>query len=951
MTSLLITQYSSDVMIFLVDAAVRSIVLALLAALVLAGLRVRQVTVYLTVWTGVLYAASAMPLLAWIMPAISLRVPVHLIAASTPNLTSGQIRGQEERAAAECERRSGRCPSPEPTWYPLGTAPARGQSVVDGRLSGARASVRTGKGPRSTTGALAASQVGGKDGAAGKLLQLAPKLAMEVRSALARLPRIASPARILAIYILGLAFLLGRLITGFFLARRLRRSFRRVNDPRAWQWVERDAGTMGLKRAPSLAESGAVKVPLTVGVFHPVIVIPSGWREWPSAKLAAVIAHEVSHVRRNDSRTRAAALVYRCFFWFSPLGWWLERRLADLAEQASDEAAIRAGAEPTEYAQVLMSFFDISTRQGRVSLHGVSMARGLRARKRIEQVLAAGGALPAAMKTPILVLLALCALPIVWLTAATRPVLVAGFDSIASKPVTQNFAHLHLLPPVPAGPKISPLARAAASELPLLAPTAPLKGSSFPDEKTGMQQTRPQAATQGDSSGFYPWLKSPIAYIATEEERPAFRRLTTDEGREQFIEQFWERPQKASRQGMETPYKKWLSEEVPYIITDAERATFKKFATDVEREAFIEYFWERRNPNPGSPENEFKEEYYRRIAYANEHYASGIPGWKTDRGRIYIMWGPPDEIDSHPSGGTYERPDSEGGGETSTFPFEQWRYRYIDGIGYNIILEFVDTTMTGEYHLTMDPGEKDYLLRVPGAGRATADSSLQSPSTPPRLEDPPITMGIVIGSPRVKWPGVTTAVFPLVEASKPHDEVCIVNSGGSPCVMDFNDKGCSVNLNVKDEAFNRLPYGDHFTSDIREMEQALARTDSWSGWGMRGGAWMAIDQIEQIPQNERRVLVLIADGIDTYSKVTQEELLAKVRNSGVRVYCIGLLGLPTSLQPLKDLSRMKYLRQVGAARLALGQLAEASGGLAYYPKDLAEVERISAEIANEVRKQ
>ncbi len=181
------------------------------------------------------------------------------------------------------------------------------------------------------------------------------------------------------------------------------------------------------------------------------------------------------------------------------------------------------------------------------------------------------------------------------------------------------------------------------------------------------------------------------------------------------------RRQKALRNEMETPYKKWLSEEVPYIITDTERAAFKKLSTDDERESFIENFWDRRNPNPGSPENEFKEEYYRRIAYANERYASGIPGWKTDRGRIYIMYGAPDEIDSHPSGGTYERPQSEGGGETSTFPFEDWRYRYIDGIGNNVILEFVDPTMTGEYHLTMDPGEKDALLHVPGAGLTMAE--------------------------------------------------------------------------------------------------------------------------------------------------------------------------------------------------------------------------------------
>jgi GWxTD domain-containing protein len=176
------------------------------------------------------------------------------------------------------------------------------------------------------------------------------------------------------------------------------------------------------------------------------------------------------------------------------------------------------------------------------------------------------------------------------------------------------------------------------------------------------------------------------------------------------------RRQKAIQKEMESPYKKWLSEEVPYIITDEERSSFKKLSTDEEREQFIEQFWERRNPNPSSPENEFKEEYYRRIAYTNEHFASGIPGWKTDRGRIYIMYGPADEVDSHPSGGTYDRPPEEGGGQTATFPFEQWRYRYIDGIGTNIILEFVDPTMTGEYHLTMDPGEKDALLHVPNAG-------------------------------------------------------------------------------------------------------------------------------------------------------------------------------------------------------------------------------------------
>jgi GWxTD domain-containing protein len=163
-------------------------------------------------------------------------------------------------------------------------------------------------------------------------------------------------------------------------------------------------------------------------------------------------------------------------------------------------------------------------------------------------------------------------------------------------------------------------------------------------------------------------------------------------------------------------YKKWLNEDVVWIITDEERAAFKQLSNDEERDNFIEAFWQRRDPTPDTEENEYKEEHYRRIAYANEHFAAGIPGWKTDRGRIYIMYGPPDENDSHPSGGSYERPIDEGGGETSTFPFEDWRYRYIEGIGQEVIIEFVDTCMCGDYHMTLDRGEKDALLYTPNAG-------------------------------------------------------------------------------------------------------------------------------------------------------------------------------------------------------------------------------------------
>ena len=132
--------------------------------------------------------------------------------------------------------------------------------------------------------------------------------------------------------------------------------------------------------------------------------------------------------------------------------------------------------------------------------------------------------------------------------------------------------------------------------------------------------------------------------------------------------------QKELEKELQGPWKKWLDTDVVYIITDEEKRAFKQLKTDDERQSFVESFWQRRDPTPDTEENEYRDEHYRRIAYANDHYASGIPGWKTDRGMIYIKYGAPDEIDSHPSGGSYERPIEEGGGETSTYPFEDWRY-------------------------------------------------------------------------------------------------------------------------------------------------------------------------------------------------------------------------------------------------------------------------------------
>ncbi|HWB86511.1 MAG TPA: GWxTD domain-containing protein [Bryobacteraceae bacterium] len=173
----------------------------------------------------------------------------------------------------------------------------------------------------------------------------------------------------------------------------------------------------------------------------------------------------------------------------------------------------------------------------------------------------------------------------------------------------------------------------------------------------------------------------------------------SDNSRPRLITQLVEKSrrfQDAVERPLTTPYRKWINEDVVYIISDDERAAFLKLTTDEEREKFIEQFWVRRDPTPGTVENEFKQEHYRRIAYANQHFAlaSGRPGWQTDRGHMYIVYGPPDEIDAHQSG-TAQTP----------YPYEVWIYRHVQGLGDNLSVTFVDTTGSRDYHLVPGPSK------------------------------------------------------------------------------------------------------------------------------------------------------------------------------------------------------------------------------------------------------
>src|SRR5712671_541879 len=258
-------------------------------------------------------------------------------------------------------------------------------------------------------------------------------------------------------------------------------------------------------------------------------------------------------------------------------------------------------------------------------------------------------------------------------------------------------------------------------------------------------------------------------------------------------------------------YKDWLDKDVAYIITDEERKAFKKLETDDERERFIEEFWRRRDPDPDTDENEFREEYYERIAYAYEHYASGIPGWKTDRGRIYITWGKPDEVESHPSGGAYNRESYEGGGSTSTYPFERWFYRYLPGVGSGIEIEFVDPTGSGEYRIARNPDEKDALLNVPGAGLTLAEE-----------------MGLSTKGDRIQNVGGIGNPNYTREADSPFNRLQVLADLSRPPAIKFNDLASAVNTPVIED--NPLAFDvrvDFFRqSDDRVITAFTIQTDN-----------------------------------------------------------------------------------------------------------------------------
>ena len=406
---------------------------------------------------------------------------------------------------------------------------------------------------------------------------------------------------ILGVYLIITTVGLLRMVFGLLLSQRLRSSAIPLKEAWASGWDVR--------------ATPRVHVPVTIGS---TILLPEDYSDWSTLKREAVLQHEQAHVRRRDFYLQLLARVHRATFWFSPLAWWLPRKLAELAELASDDLALRAVRDREGYAEVLLEF---ARKEPGFQYSSVGMARSGSVGRRVERILAWT---EADRRTPRYVLPLLAVLFL----------LVAGFSAGSSWSVQAQV------------PSVVPQAPAAAPQAP-------------PPATTPAPQVRPQPVEASRAPDRSP-EEEIVDALATKEEREALTNL----------------------QGVE------------------------------ERVEFIRQFWLRRDPEPTTAPNEFKDEAYRRVQYATEHFSSASRGWKTERGLVYLAYGPPDEKETHAQGGIYFRDIKEGGGTTTTLPFEVWRYRFVDGIGRNIRLEFVDSARNGDYRLQLDPSAKEALPEV-----------------------------------------------------------------------------------------------------------------------------------------------------------------------------------------------------------------------------------------------
>jgi len=416
---------SSNLLVQLASPAARALALAGAAGLGLAAFRVRSTSARLFTWTAALYAAVAMPLLGWLLP--PLPVP-------TPAFLQSVFLHQEAAPAVSKDVQSS-----EPAATPV---PSEVSEILVARKEAARRTSSAEVISPAPSGSLALRESSPRKEMAPVVP--APASSPSFPSFLSSNLWVSIPWSTVAagIYLAVALFLLLRFFVGLAFGRRLLRASRTIDDARVTERLASRAHASGLAFIPHAAESEFISVPVTMGALRSTLLLPSGWSEWDDAKLNAVIAHEVSHVARRDALTQRLSLLHRAIFWFSPLAWWLDRHLADLAEQASDEAALSCGADRKDYARILLGFFEaLQAAPGRVWWQGVSMAKAGQAEQRVERILSWKGSVAMHLKKSIAVVVIALAVPVVYLAASARP---AGY---AAEPQLRHFGQSQTPPP------------------------------------------------------------------------------------------------------------------------------------------------------------------------------------------------------------------------------------------------------------------------------------------------------------------------------------------------------------------------------------------------------------------------------------------------------------------------------------------------------------------------
>jgi beta-lactamase regulating signal transducer with metallopeptidase domain len=473
---------------YLAEPALRSLAIGCVAAIALAVFRVQRVTTRLLTWTAVLCAALAMPLLGAFLPRLPLAVPaaplVHSFQATlqrgpAPVLQHGAAASNAVVHSAATTVRSNAKLSSAMDTRGFSDVPKRTARIAVARNVAHDAAPNAAKfSPASAPISVSVNSVAANVPAAS-----APT-AISANSLAAAAPvrRVVIPwaALVLGIYLLGVAMLSTRLLVGVWFSRRLERAAQNIDDREALRLLRFRSCVAGLASAPQLKESDMLAVPATVGVRRAVVLLPADWRTWTEEQLDAILAHEVSHVARRDALIQLLSLVHRAIFWFSPLGWWIDKQLTDLAEQASDEAALAGGADRTRYAETLLGFFaQLGAAPGRVWWQGVAMAKAAkagkagRAERRVDRILAWKGAM--SMKRSFAVALIAIAAPIVFLAASVHPFIASAQDKPPAPP--QNVVQpggpvAPVLPKAPKAPGVVAPAMAPAPT-PAVAPVTP----------------------------------------------------------------------------------------------------------------------------------------------------------------------------------------------------------------------------------------------------------------------------------------------------------------------------------------------------------------------------------------------------------------------------------------------------------------------------------------------